>query len=101
MFLCRPEVQSIAQSEFQQTLFEEYPDVAVDDARLDVVEDEHLCCSCQQWETEAPLNLPLRATSNEELDPWDLGYKLPKDGQDRRNDFKFLAFVQSVDYDDR
>ena len=65
------------------------------------MEDEHVGRFRQKREAEPFPDPRLRATSEEEFDPWDLGYKLPEDGQDRRSGLLVLAFVQSVDDDHR
>jgi hypothetical protein len=100
LFFGRPVIQSTSTAlEFREVVGEEQPYVAVDLTRLNLVEDKHVRCFGQQREPEAFSDAWLRTTGDEELDLWDLGHELPKDGQDCRSGFVVLALVQRVDDD--
>ena len=81
-------------------MLEEQPYVVVHLVRLNLVEDEHVGCFCQQREAEAFPDTQLWATGDEEFDVGDLRHKLPKDRQGRRNRFLVVAFVQGIHDDD-
>ena len=53
LLFSQPVAQSMPMTlEFREAVVEEQPHVVVDLIRLDLVEDEYICCFCQEWDLE-------------------------------------------------
>ena len=85
--------------EFREAVCEEQPDVVVNLAGLNLVEDKDVCCLDQRRESETLLNAGLWAAGDKELDCGDLSNELPEDGQDCGSRLCVFAFIQGVNND--
>jgi hypothetical protein len=101
VFVARPPLQLTPPREFRKFVFQEEPDVAVDQRGVDIVQNEDVGRVHEERETESGLDPRLWSTGDEELDPGNLFNEPPQNGEDRRRRFVVLAFVECVDHDHR
>jgi hypothetical protein len=82
-------------------VFEEEPNVAVDQRGVDIVQNEDVSRVHKEREAESSLDPWFWSASNEEFDSGNLFDEPTQNGEDRRRWFVILAFVESVNHDDR